>query len=158
MSGGARAVPGVGRVVLVGVGTVVAGYGVYLLLTGQDPAALLAAAWWLVGGVLLHDGLLVPLTLLLVAVASRLLPAAARVPALVCLVVLGPLTLLAVPVLGEFGARPDNPTLLDRPYLAGWGLIVATAAALAVTATLVRARRRRGGASDRPHQPDPEGG
>ena len=35
-------------------------------------------------------------------------------------VVLGSLTLLAIPVLGRFGERPDNATLLDRNYTVGW--------------------------------------
>ena len=39
------------------------------------------------------------------------------------LLVLATVTLAAVPVLGRFGAKPDNPTLLDRPYLTGWLLI-----------------------------------
>lgn len=148
---------GLARGALVALGSLVSGYGGYLLLTRQDPAQVLAAGRWLVAGVLLHDGLLVPLTLLLVTAASRWLPAPARVPGLVCLVVLGPLTLLAVPVLGEFGALPDNPTLLDRPYLAGWGLIVALAAVVALVATLVRVRRRPATPA-RPSDPDPGGG
>ena len=47
-------------------------------------------------------------------------------------VVLGSVTLLAMPVLGRFGARPDNPTLLDRDYSVGlagagrrWSLVAA---------------------------------
>ncbi len=44
---------------------------------------------------------------------------AAKAPAVVGCVVLGSVTLLAVPVLGRFGERSDNPTLLDRNYTAG---------------------------------------
>jgi hypothetical protein len=56
------------------------------------------------------------------------------------LVVLGSVTLLAVPVLGRFGARDDNPTLLDRHYGTGW-LVVAGLVVLAVAvAGLVRSR------------------
>ena len=51
---------------------------------------------------------------------ARGCPRSVRAPAAVALVVLGSVTLLAVPVLGRFGARPDNPTLLDRDYSAGW--------------------------------------
>ena len=40
------------------------------------------------------------------------------------LVVLGTVTLMAVPVLGGWGANADNPTILDRNYAAGW-LVVA---------------------------------
>ncbi|MDQ3104816.1 MAG: hypothetical protein M3Q87_06290, partial [Actinomycetota bacterium] len=52
----------------------------------------------------------------------------------------GSITLLAVPVLGEFGALADNPTLLDRPYLMSWvvgALLVITAV---VTGGLLRQR------------------
>ena len=55
------------------------------------------------------------------AVAARLLP---RAPAgrgrRSALVVLRTVTVTAIPVLGPWGARPDNPTLLDRNYVAGW--------------------------------------
>ncbi len=43
-------------------------------------------------------------------------------------VVLGSATLLAIPVLGRFGERPDNPTLLDRNYTAGWLVLAALVA------------------------------
>jgi hypothetical protein len=62
------------------------------------------------------------------------------------LLVLGSLTIMAIPVLGRFGARPDNPTLLDRNYTAGW-LVVAGLTLVAVLAGMVSARtlRKTGG-------------
>ena len=56
------------------------------------------------------------------------------------LVVLGTVTLLAVPVLGRFGARPDNPTLLDRDYTAGW-LVLAGLTLVAVVVAAARTLR-----------------
>ena len=76
--------------------------------------------------------------------SGALLPASARAPCGVRLIVLGSRDrCVAVPVLGRFGARPDNPTLLDRDYLGG----VARARGAS------RARRgagRRAGASGKP--------
>ena len=63
--------------------------------------------------------------------------------------VLGSVTLLAVPVLGRFGARADNPTLLDRPYTAGWLLLAGLVLTSVVVATVVRARRRAAGPEGR---------
>jgi hypothetical protein len=63
-----------------------------------------------------------------------------RTPLLWALVVLGPLTLVAVPVLGRFGAKADNPTLLDRPYWLGYAVVVGLV--LAFTAVGAAARRR----------------
>ena len=57
--------------------------------------------------------------------------------------------LWAIPVLGRFGARHDNPTLLDRNYVAGWALVagltlLATSAwAIAQTKRIERTDRTR---------------
>ena len=113
------------------VGAAGAAYGLYLLL-GQPPDRLVATVLWAAGGVLAHDALLAPVVLALGVLAAARAPGWLRVPLVRLLVVVGPLTLVAVPVLGRFGARADNPTLLDRPYWAGYLGIVAVA--LAVTA------------------------
>ena len=96
-----------------------------------------ADAWgsvltWLAGGVLLHDAVLAPIVVGLGVVASRWLPAPWRLPAVVALVCWGSLTLAAIPVLYGGGVRPDNPTLLDRPYVASWWLGSATVVVLVV--------------------------
>lgn len=125
-------------------------YGAWLVLArGHD---LLDVAVWLAAGILVHDVVLAGATLALGALAGRWLPRPARAPAAVGLVVLGSVTLVAVPVLGRFGARADNPTLLDRDYTAGW-LVLAGLTVLAVAgAALVRSRTdREGGARG----PDP---
>lgn len=132
-----------GRVVLGVVGVAVIGYGGWLLVTrGHDLGNVVV---WLVAGVVLHDAVLALLTIALAALAVRLVPPAARAPVTVGFVVLAPLTILAVPVLGRFGARADNPTLLDRDYTAGWLVVAGLTAVVVVAAALVRSRRTRGG-------------
>jgi hypothetical protein len=115
-------------------------YGGWLVLSrGHD---LVDLVLWLAAGVVLHDAVLAVVVLALGALAVRVLPRAARAPAVVGFVVLGSATLAAVPVLGRFGARADNPSLLDRSYWAGW-LVLATITLVAVlVASLVRSRRR----------------
>lgn len=130
------------RVALIAVGGIVAGYGAVLLLTRQDTDNVVAAAVWLGAGVVLHDAVLVPVTLAVGALAVRVMHEHWRRPAVVALVVMGPLTLLAVPVLGRFGARPDNPSLLDRPYLLAWLVLVAVTTAVVL---VVGSLNRRGG-------------
>jgi len=130
------------RVVLGALGVALAAYGGFLLLTRQDWSAVADTGVWLAAGVVLHDAVLTPLVLLTWAVLGRWLPPRYRGPAVVGLVVLGSLTLLSIPVLGRFGARPDNPTLLDRSYWAGWLLLAALTLVAVVAASLVRSRRR----------------
>jgi hypothetical protein len=129
----------VSRGLLGAAGVAVAAYGVGLLLA--EPGDLLGVGAWLVSGVVVHDLVLAPVAVLLVVAAGRWLPGAWRAPAAVALVVVGSVTLLAVPVLGRFGARADNPTLLDRPYLAGWAAIVGLALLATAAAALARSRR-----------------
>jgi hypothetical protein len=128
------------RVALVALGLLAGLYGGWLLLSrGHD---LVNVALWLVGGVVVHDAVLSVLVIALAALAVRALPPSARLPATVGFVVLGTATLLAIPVLGRFGARPDNPTLLDRSYGAGWLVLAGLTLVAVAVATLVRSRRR----------------
>jgi hypothetical protein len=131
------------RAVLGTCGLAAATYGLILLIqTGW--ANIADALSWLVGGVIAHDALLAPATIVVVVISTRLLPAWLRGPAAVGMVALASLTLIAIPVLGRFGARPDNPTLLDRDYTAGWLVVAAiTATGVAVGAAQRRRGRRR---------------
>lgn len=112
-------------------------FGAYQLLSlGLDN--LIGCVIWLVGGVLLHDGVLAFITLAVVGVGALLLPLHLKAPFAAAFLVLGTVTLTAVPVLGRFGARADNPTLLDRNYLVGWlvfAILVAVATAARVFLT-----------------------
>ena len=75
------------------------------------------------------------------AVAARRLPAYVRAPAAVGPVVWGSVTLLAVPVPGRFGARDDNRTLLDRPYVVTGLVGCAVTVLLVGVAGTVRSQR-----------------
>lgn len=100
------------------------------------PHNAVQAGSWLVGGVVAHDAILAPATIAVTLLARAVVPVAWRARAALALVVLGTVTVTAVPVLGRWGARPDNPTLLDRDYLAGWLVF----AALVLLVTLAGAR------------------
>ncbi len=122
-----------------GVGVTV--YGGWLLLSRTDNDQLFDAGIWLASGVVLHDFVLTLGVLAAGALSLRLLPEPAKAPAVVGMVVLGALTLVAFPVLGRFGAREDNATLLDRPYLVSWLVLVAFTVLTVTAASLVRSRR-----------------
>ena len=127
------------RALLGAVGAAGTAYGLWLLVQ-QPIERIVAVVVWAGGAVVAHDALLAPLVVLAGVVAAGMAPPWLRVPLSRLLVVLGPLTLVAVPVLGRFGARPDNPTLLDRPYWVGYLGILAVA--LAVTGVDAVRRRR----------------
>jgi hypothetical protein len=132
-------------VLLGGLGAVLASYGVLLALTRQEPVELLELAAWLAAGVLVHDVVVAGVVVGATFLGGRLLPGPWRGPAVFAFLVWGGVTLMAVPVLGRFGARPDNATLLDRPYLLSWSVGTALGVAVVVVAGLIRARREDNG-------------
>lgn len=126
-----------GRYLLGLSGLVGIGYGAWLLLE-VGWVDLVDAALWMAGTVVVHDAVLAPLVVLLGAALPHVLPAVTRAPVVVAAVVLGTVTLVAVPVLGRFGASPGNETLLDRDYVAGWSLLAGLTAVGVIGAILVR--------------------
>jgi len=133
-----------GRLAIGSVGLLIGLYGAYLLLSRQDHDQLVSAAIWLASGVVLHDVVLAPVVLVVVAVGARVVPPGFRAAAVAGLVVLGSATIFAIPVLGAFGERPDNPSLLNRHYWVGWLVLSAlVVAAVVVAGVRARARSRR---------------
>jgi hypothetical protein len=115
-----------------------------------DRSDIVNGVLWLGGGVIVHDLVLAPVTIALTLLAARLVPRRARAAVVTGLVVLATVTVTAIPVLGGWGARADNPTLLDRDYATGWlvfaGLVVAgTIIALAPWSRRRDGRRTGGG-------------
>jgi hypothetical protein len=139
------------RLLIGAIGLAAAAYGAWHLLAQGIPDALTAAEW-LAAGVVLHDFALVPATLGVCWLGAQLLPAGRRTPVAAALLVLGSLTVLAIPVLGGWGANTDNPTILDRSYGRGW-LVVAAVTVLVVLMVVLLAevsrRGRAGAARDR---------
>ena len=127
------------------VGVVLALVGVWHLL-GNGFADLAATVAWLVGGVVAHDALIAPLVVLLGVGLLPRLPSWGRGPAVAGFVVLLTVTLTAVPVLGRFGAKPDDPWLLPRPYGALWLAFALVVVAAVVGASVLRRRRSGKGA------------
>ncbi|WP_051706902.1 hypothetical protein [Nocardioides aequoreus] len=130
------------RLLLGAAGVAATAYGA-LLLWRLDLADLLDALLWLAAGVLVHDALVAPLTVLGVLALRRVVPVTWWTAVTVGTVVLLTVTVTAAPVLGRFGARPDNPTLLDRDYLGGWLLLAALVLAGVLVGVVVGRRRRR---------------
>jgi hypothetical protein len=128
------------RLLLGAVGVAMGAFGLLRFLQ-HDLADIVDAVLWLAVGVVVHDAVIAPLTLGVTVVGTRLLPRRARVLTTTGLIVLLTVTATAVPVLGSWGARPDNPTLLDRNYVAGW-CVFAVLVLLGSLLTLTPAWRR----------------
>jgi hypothetical protein len=112
------------RVLLVVAGVLLATYGGWLLLSRQTFAQIEEVAVWAVVGVVLHDAVVAPLALAAGWSAARLLPRTLASAAALILLVIGTLSIVAVPVLVHGTAPQGNATLLDRNYFLGWTTLV----------------------------------
>jgi len=124
------------RLALGAVGVALIGVGAWQLV-GTSLPDLVNIVVFLAAGVIGHDLVVAPLVVLAGALVVPLLPTRWRAPVVVGLVVLLTVTVTAVPVLGRFGAKPDDPGLLNRPYGMLW-LMFALTVLVVVTATVLR--------------------
>ncbi|MFJ4091595.1 hypothetical protein ACIPYS_08435 [Kitasatospora sp. NPDC089913] len=132
------------RALLMAAGLALTGYGLYGLLGDAyitDPVDVLV---WGLGGLVLHDGLWVPLLCVLGAFLVR-------GPVLRgWLVVAAAVTAVGLPAVLRADDDGGNPSVLPLPYLRNWLLVLAATAGLALLVALVgRWRRRDRGAGRR---------
>jgi hypothetical protein len=129
------------------VGGALAAYGVFLAVTTLGPSQLLALAVWLAAVVVVHDGVMAPMTSWLRRrwyrrAESR--PRALTAVAHVGFVVGAVLTLFVVPEIWAQGRGNPNPTILVGDYALRlaivWGLIAGTV--LVVGRVVIRRSRR----------------
>lgn len=128
------------RLLLGASGVVLVLVGLWHLL-GTAPSDLADVVLWLAGGVVAHDAVIAPLVVVVGVLAVPRLPLWSRAAVVAGLVVLLSVTLGAVPVLGRFGAKADDPWLLNRHYLLLWLLFAALVLVAVGVAALVRRRR-----------------
>jgi amino acid transporter len=100
-------------------------------------------AIWIVGCLIAHDFVLAPIVFGVGRVLRRVASGADRRLLQTCLVLFGVLFLVSIPVLGRFGFRPDNTTLLPRDYGVGLVASLGTVWLLTTATFLFIAWRRR---------------
>ena len=132
-----------GRRVLYALGTAAVLYGVWGLFATAEKTRPVFAALWFGGGVAAHDGLLVPVVVLVGAAVVRWVPLVARPVVQGALFVSGAVSLVALPLVGGFGGAAGNPSANPLPYGRNLALVLAVVWAGAAVLVLLRVRRRR---------------
>ncbi len=118
------AVRGLGRLqvglLLLGASTVAWGGALMLQLLLDRTAPLLGVGGWWLGGPLIIDLIAVPVVVIVGVTIGRVVPPGWRRYVAVASALTLLVTLVAFPFLTGLGRRPDNPSLLDRNYWAGY--------------------------------------
>ncbi len=112
------------RVLLVVAGVAIGAYGA-VLLWDFSPTVLVRIAVWTAVGVIVHDFVFAPLCAAVGLAGRALIPVRWQAPAAVAALCSVVLVVLAIPVYTKPGARPDNPTVLDRHYALGLWIVIA---------------------------------
>jgi hypothetical protein len=132
------------RIALGAGGLVVFGVGARGLLTGHPFASNAPVGRWLLGGVIVHDGLIAPTTFLLGALAYRFTSVRVRRSLAAFLLVGGSVVIVALPDVLRKGLN-SNTTVTPLDYTRNLAIVLAAVAAAALLIPLagtLRARRR----------------
>ncbi|PZE73876.1 MULTISPECIES: hypothetical protein [unclassified Curtobacterium] len=140
----------IARLVLVLVGVAVLAFGSWTLGSVERPHKAVGLLWWLIGAVVLHDGVLSPFVVLvgvLLRKAGRRLPGWTLVVVQVAVVVGAVLALVVLPEI-QATHHEKNPTVVPFDYtlrLVLAEVVLGVVAVGAVAVGLRGARRRRVG-------------
>jgi hypothetical protein len=131
------------RYLLYAAGSAMIGYGLWGQLYGDDTKPVRVAALVVVAA-LVHDLVLAPAVLLLAVVLRRLLPRWVGSRTQGAALIGFCLFLVAIPGLGRYGVREDNPSVLPRDYTEGLLLALAVVVlGTVLSAVVAKVRRRR---------------
>ena len=129
------------RLSLIALGAGTAGFGLIGLLVNASQTHPANWLTYLVGGLLAHDALLVPLIAAVSVLLVRALPGRVRGAAMAALFIGGSLVLVAIPVLSGKGRLANNPSILPSHHYA-LDLLIAVAIAWMLVAIAARATAR----------------
>jgi glucan phosphoethanolaminetransferase (alkaline phosphatase superfamily) len=118
------------------------GFGLWGLWLVRDFTSLqlISTGWFLIGGVIVHDAILAPITVGLGVLAARLLPSHFRAAAAGAFLIWATLTVAFFNVISGTHAKSDNQTVLHRPYLLSW--LILTGVLIGIMVVAARRRRR----------------
>jgi hypothetical protein len=131
------------RIILVVAGVALGLFGILRLTTEVPLANLLWLIIWLAAAVAIHDGILSPFVVGLGWLLRRLVPDRARRHLQFALIMIGLVTVIALPMIYLRGSQPAVKALLLRNYGANLALIVGLIAVVTLIIYAIRVARDR---------------
>lgn len=132
------------RVVCATTGILLGLYGAVSLLTNVEFGTLLLLALWLIGAVVIHDGIVSPLVIGVGWVLHRTVPPRARRYLQGGFVAAGLITVVAIPMISQQGAEPASKALLQQNFGGNLTILLGIVAAVSLLLYAVRVARDTG--------------
>ncbi len=129
------------RIALGTAGVLLAMFGVFRLVTEIPVSDLVVLAVWLIGAVVIHDGVLSPAVVGIGVLVSRV-PARARRYLQAALITGAAVTVIAIPMIYRRDSQPREKAILLRNYAGNLALLLGIIAAVTLTLYAVRIARR----------------
>lgn len=129
------------RIALGTAGVLLAMFGVFRLVTEIPVSDLVVLAVWLIGAVVIHDGVLSPAVVGIGVLVSRV-PARARGYLQAALVTGAAVTVTAIPMIYRRDSQPREKAILLRNYAGNLALLLGIIAAVTLVLYAVRIARR----------------
>lgn len=126
-------------------GILLALFGVFRLLTQIPPSALVILALWLVGALVIHDGILSPVVVGVGWAVSRFIPPRARRYLQGALIMAALVTVIAIPMIYRQDSQPRSKSMLLQNFGLNLSLLIGIIAALSLLAYAVRVARDQSG-------------
>jgi hypothetical protein len=143
------------RLVIGGAGIALGLFGVFRLVTQIPAVDLFVLLVWLLGALVIHDGILSPVVVGIGALLERYVPARARTYLQAALVAGALVTVIALPMIDRQDSQPAGKAILRQNFSANLGILVGVIAAVSLLLYAIRLVRDRQAASatkDRPPQ------
>jgi hypothetical protein len=143
------------RIALGSAGILLGLFGVFRLLTQIDTSDLEMLFIWLVGALILHDGILSPIVAGVGWGMAKVVPPRARRYLQGALITAVGVTVIAIPMIHREGTQPASKALLEQNFKGNLALILGIIAAVALLAYVAGLFRERRAESTRRPQPGP---
>jgi hypothetical protein len=131
------------RIALAVAGLLLGFYGVFRLVTEVPHPKLLVLGFWLVGALVIHDGILSPLVVAISWVLARVVPPRGRRYLQFALIAGALVTVIALPMIHRQKIGPANKAILRQNFSVNLTIILAVIAVLTLAAYAVRVARDR---------------
>jgi hypothetical protein len=131
------------RIVLAFVGVGVGTYGIFQLLTQLPRQTLVLLALWLIGALIIHDGLLSPAVIGVGAALRRYVPDRGRRYLQFGLIMAAMITVIAVPMIYRANTQPPAKALLLQDFVSNLTVLLAAIGGGTLIAYAIRVARDR---------------
>jgi len=113
-------------------------FGLFRLLTQEPPFELIMLALWLIGAIVIHDGILSPIVVGVGWAVARVVPPRARRFLQGALIVAALVTVIAIPMIYRRDSQPRAKTMLQQNFGGNLTLLIGVIGALSLLAYAIR--------------------